>query len=88
MNTFFTVLHLFWIQSEVTEIEESHMLRYSSACQEVCGRHYCREELYLGKHSITFWDYMMIRISHFHVYKIGILAVSTLYGIGRIDGDV
>lgn len=33
-------------------------------------------------------NYTIILISHFHIYKIGIIAVSTLYSVGRIDGDV
>lgn len=33
-------------------------------------------------------NYPIILISHFHIYKIGIIAVSTSYAIGRIDGDV
>lgn len=33
-------------------------------------------------------NYPIILISHFHIYKIGIIALSISYGIGRIDGDV
>jgi hypothetical protein len=70
------------------EIEELHMLRYDSACLGVHGKTLPVETCHYFLGAWTSANYTIILISHFHIYKIGIIAVSTLYSIGRIDGDV